>query len=78
MIGTNQDNVNDKIEKHGNSFGGDKNNNWLSLDIAKNIRKLYFDNQNLTYKQIGAIFGTSASQIHRVLTNAIWKDTKEN
>ena len=74
FLGTTKDNNKDAKDKNRASFGRAAKNAWLSLDIAKDIRKFYKINPNLTYKQIGLIYGTSASQVHRIIKNLIWTD----
>lgn len=73
FLGTTQDNVNDKINKYGNSFGRNKNHNWLNIEIADKIRKTYKDNPNLSYKELSLIYNTSIPQICRIILNKIWK-----
>jgi hypothetical protein len=72
FIGTSFDNNKDTQNKGKHNFGRSNSNKWLSLDIAREIRKFALTNPNLTYKQIGILYKTSASQIHRILKNLIW------
>lgn len=73
FLGTIQDNIRDKISKGRHSFGRNKIHNWLSFEIAENIRTFKKQNSKLTYKEIGFLFETSAQQVHRILENQIWK-----
>jgi hypothetical protein len=74
FLGTALDNNRDKVKKGRAGFGRNKNHVWLSKDIAMQIRKTKKENPNLSYKQIGKLFNTSASQICRVINNQIWKE----
>lgn len=74
FLGTAKDNAFDMMKKNRNVFGRNSKHNWLSLDIAKKIRKCRIENPNLSYKEIGLLFNTSASQVHRIVNNVIWKN----
>lgn len=76
FLGTYLDNALDAKSKNRNSYGRHKQHKWLSFEIAEAIRKLKTENPNLTYKQISKIYNTSASQVHRIIKNLIWKKRK--
>lgn len=78
FLGTIQENTNDKIKKNRHLFGRDKTHTWLSFELAEKIRETKIKNPNLTYKQLGKIFSTSASQCHRIIKNLIWKKEYKN
>jgi hypothetical protein len=72
FIGTALDNNQDKMRKGRVGFGRNTSHNWLSYEIAEKIRALKIKNPNLTYKQIGILFNTSTTQVHRIINNQIW------
>lgn len=76
-LGTTQDNIQDKIKRGRHIWGNNKDHNLLSHEIAFKIRTCKKENPKLTYKQIGKLFDTSASQVHRIIRNITWK-IKEN
>jgi len=73
FVGSLQDNNQDRHKKGRTSFGRDRKHTWLSFTIAEQIRETYKKNPNLTYKQLGILFNTSAPQVYRVIQNKIWK-----
>lgn len=77
FLGTHIDNMRDQSIKGRHSFGNNKNHYLLSYAIANEIRVCKINNPNLTYRQIGKIFNTSAPQVYRIIKNLIWK-IKEN
>ena len=72
FVGTHQDNMSDCVEKQRNSYGIRKWHKALTPDEINTIRQLR--QEGLTYKAIGAMVGTSASQAHRVATYKTHKD----
>ena len=77
FTGTALDNNRDCLQKNRHAFGRDPNHKLLSQEIAVKLRDTKLKNPNLTYKELGSIFNTSASQAHRIVSNQIWKP-KEN
>lgn len=77
FLGTVKDNTYDKIAKGRHNFGTKHGNRELSFSIAQEIRLCKLMNPKLTYRQLGKLFDTSASQIHRIIKNKIWA-LKEN
>ena len=73
FVGSNLDNVNDKVSKGRHSFGRQSNHTWLSLEVANKIREFKNKNPNVSYRDIGKVFGTSTTQVCRILNNQIWK-----
>lgn len=73
FLGTVQENTNDKMKKNRHNFGRNKEHTWLSYTIAERIRADKIKNPKLTYKQLGKLYDTSASQIHRIIKYLIWK-----
>lgn len=74
FLGSALDNNIDCINKGRKGFGRNPNHNHLSLTLAKKVRYVKLKNPKLTYKQLGKLFNTSASQVHRIVTNKIWKN----
>lgn len=72
LLGTTQDNIDDKMNRGRHNWGTTPGHRKLSFSIANTIREYYATNK-LSYKEIALLFNTSASQVHRVLTNKIWR-----
>ena len=78
FAGSNQDNVDDKLAKGRHKYGINPNHNHLNWDIVKRMRKTKKENPNLTYREIGKIYNTSAPQAHRICSNTTWVYPKED
>jgi hypothetical protein len=74
FLGSHKDNIEDCIIKGRKVLGRNPKHNHLSFNLAQEIRLVKLKNPNLTYKQLGKLFNTSAAQAHRIITNQIWKD----
>ena len=73
FLGTHQDNIDDMKSKGRAGRPINPKHNNLTWEIVHKMRKLAA-NSRLTYKQLGKLFNTSASQAHRVVTNKTWKE----
>jgi len=67
FLGTNQDNVNDKMAK-GRWAGSAK----LTLEKVKEIRKKYIE--TTTCKELATEYGVSYDTIRNIITNRTWKE----
>lgn len=76
-IGTSKDNFKDMQNKGRWKNPRSNKSIWLSQDVANQIRLCKKENPTYTYREIGILFNTSSSQVHRIIKNMIWKD-KEN
>lgn len=72
FLGTNQDNVDDKVSKDRHSFGRSSNHMWLSKELADKIKSVYL-NSKLSMKAVASMFNTSAPQVCRIVKNKIWR-----
>ena len=70
FLGTNRDNMQDKMSKGRHRYGRDSTHNLLSQEIADTIRK-----EEGALKQIAEKFGTSVQQVCKIKRNKIWKIT---
>lgn len=77
FLGTQADNTKDKMLKGRHKWGRTQGHNLLNIDIANEIRKMYSSNE-YTMQQVADKFNTSASQVHRIVNNQIWKAGTEN
>ena len=77
FLGTQADNVKDKMLKGRHKWGRTKGHNLLNIDVAIEIRKMYSSNE-YTMRQVADKFNTSVSQVHRIVNNQIWKVGTEN
>ena len=73
FLGTPKDNVDDREKKGRSKWGRKEGQNWLSFNIAKEIRKVREANPSLSCKKIGVLFNTSNTQVYRIITNQIWE-----
>lgn len=72
FLGTQKDNMIDKVKKKRQAKGNKIRNSKLSKKDVQLIRKLYFDDR--TYQRIlGEKFGVSQMQISNIVRNKHWK-----
>lgn len=73
FLGTQQDNMDDMIEK-GRAAHGDRHPMAkLSMEKAKQIRLLY-SHGAITLEELGAMFSVSRRSIANIIHNRIWKE----
>ena len=74
-LGTNTDNIADKMEKgrHRSPAGENQKDSFLSREQVEEIRSLYWE-QYLYQKDIASKFGVHQSQISKIVNNKQWND----
>jgi hypothetical protein len=76
-LGTQQDNIADKMQKGRHIVGLKKKGTNLNMEIAQQIREC-FKTEKLKYPAIAKMFDTNTSQVCRIINNQIWKAGTEN
>ncbi len=72
FLGTQQDNVNDKIKKNRQPKGKSIGSSKLTSDNVLEIRRLYI-NGSYTFKKLGVLFNVDRKNISSIVYNKTWK-----
>lgn len=73
--GTHKDNVDDMFSRNRKSrLIRNPKHNLLSMEIAREIRKLKSDKPAILLREISVMFSTSLTQVSRILNNKIWQE----
>lgn len=72
FLGTNLDNIQDRVKKHRSACGEHHGCHRLNEDQIRQIRYLH-DVVNMKHKQLAQIFGVGQDQITRIVNRDLWK-----
>lgn len=73
LIGTQQDNINDKVSRNRQATKESHGMSKINLEIVKQIRYLY-DNENYTQMQLEHKFNIDQTVISDIVMNKLWHD----
>lgn len=72
FLGTNQDNVDDKVKKGRQLIGEENGNSKLTAKEVEEIRELYRV-KKIPYRKLGGLFGVSESTVMGIVKGEYWK-----
>lgn len=78
FLGTNQDNITDKIKKNRGTHGENHPSSKLTWRDVLKIRCLYEQNPNVNISHLARIYGVSRMTMKHAMISKTWKIEKEN